>query len=148
MWHAKMTRINCVHSMLSNLKRRPNLSNYHQTELSPLSHGNTVVKLSTFKYNSVHKHKTTSTPTSELARGWELIVLLWMVTACKRNHKVATRKQVLMPKESLSISDVEPKAKTGYNDDVGWWNVPSTTGMAQTLGYTINWELKKSKILC
>lgn len=53
-----------------------------------------------------------------------------------------------MPKESLSISDVEPKAKTGYNDDVARWNVPSTTGMAQTLGYTINWELKKSKILC
>ena len=101
--------------MLSNLKRRPNLSNYHQTELSPLSHGNTVVKLSTFKYNSVHKHKTTSTPTSELACGWELIVLLGMVTACK----VATWKQVLMPKESLSISDVESKAKTGYNDDVG-----------------------------
>lgn len=63
----------CVHSMLSNLKKRPNLSNYHQTELSPLSHGNTVVKLSTFKYNSVHKHKTTSTPTSELAHGWVVL---------------------------------------------------------------------------
>jgi len=39
-----------------------------------------------------------------------------MVTTCKRNHKAATWKQVLTPKES---SDVEPKAKTGYNDDVG-----------------------------
>lgn len=104
--------------MLSNLKRRPNLSNYHQTELSPLSHGNTVV-LSAFKYNSVHKHKTTSTPTSELAYGWELIMLLRMVTASKQNHIAATWKQVFMPKESLSISDVEPKVKTGYNDVVG-----------------------------